>query len=371
MVAPQNPERLMAGRRNIYYWKSDRAFASENTRTTARSSLTEVTIGVEDYLNRFFRKGLITIMPAHGQGNHITFIAKYADTDYFIRLENGPEADNYMAVESGVMKMVREQGVPCPVIYHTDVSRTAVPFAIQVMERVDCVDLNQHVKAGKLDTEAIAFEIGKYIARWQAISPAGFGLFDIAAYMSSGQLQGYHQRYADYFLLNFDRHVDLLVQEAFLPRSQSERIHALVRDHESLLHLGNGCLVHKDLAFWNILGDNEQIAAFIDWDDAISGDPVDDLSLLACFHEGGVVSAAVNGYSEIRALPSDFIPRFWLHLLRNMLFKAVIRVRGNYFDMPGDFFMNNGKNNHLRQFTLARIQRACEGLAHNHPISNL
>lgn len=361
----------MAGRRNIYYWKSDRMFASGNTRKTDTAALDEIGKQVTEYLSAHFKKDLVSVVPAHGQGNHITFIARYMEGDYFVRLENGPEGDNYMAVESHVMKLVRGQGIPCPVIYLTDVSRTKVPFAIQVMERINYSDLNQYTATGQLDILAIAFEIGKFIARWQAISPDGFGLFDVKAFVAEGVLLGYHQQYADYFMLNFDYHVDFLVKEHFLTPAQSDWIRSAVREHESLLQFNGGCLVHKDLAFWNILGDERRIAAFIDWDDAISGDPVDDLSLLACFHPGDVVSAAIDGYREINILPDDFVPRFWLHLLRNMLFKAVIRVRGNYFDMPGDFFMNNGGTNRLRQFTLERIQSACDGLVRQHTILTL
>lgn len=361
----------MAGRRNIYYWKSDRLFASGNTRKTDTAAPEETSRQVKEYLSTHFKQGLLSVEPAHGQGNHITFIARYDDGDYFIRLENGPEGDNYMAVESHIMKLVREQGIPCPTIYLTDVSRKKVPFAIQVMERIDRADLNQHAVTGNLDTTAIAREIGRYVARWQAIATEGFGLFDVNTFIANGTLQGYHEQYSDYFMLNLNHHLDFLVKEHFLTKVQGERIWAAVRDHESLLHLNRGCLVHKDLAFWNILGDARQIAAFIDWDDAISGDPVDDLSLLACFHPGHVVSAAIEGYREISPLPNEFIPRFWLHLLRNMLFKAVIRVRGNYFDMPGDFFMNNGGSNRLRHFTLERIQSACDGLINEHSILSL
>jgi len=361
----------MTGRRNIYYWKSDRTNAAENTRKTADSSVDLIIEQVSDYLRDQFKNGLLRVEPAGGEGNHITLIAKYRDGDYFIRLENGPEKDNYMAVESHVMAMVSDLGIPCPKIHLTDVSRSTVPFAIQVMELVEYADLNKQAKKGKLDAASIAFEIGKYIAQWQKITPEGFGLFDIDALTKDGRLRGYHELYSDYFMLNFDCHLEFLVREAFLSAQQRERIQSVVRDYESLLNLNRGCLVHKDLAFWNILGDANRISAFIDWDDAISGDPTDDLSLLACFHPGNVVSAATDGYLTIHPSPDDFTPRFWLHLLRNMLFKAVIRVRGNYFDMPGDFFMNNGGNNHLRQFTLERIQLACEGLVHNNKMLSL
>jgi Fructosamine-3-kinase len=361
----------MAGRRNIYYWKSDRAFASENTRTTAGSPLVDVGFQLRNYLNRFFRQGLIHIEPFHGQGNHITFVARYADSDYFIRLENGPEADNYMAVESAVMKMVREQGIPCPIIYHTDVSRRMVPFAIQVMELVSSRDLNHHNGTNKLDVKHIAFEIGAYIAKWQAVKPPNFGLFDVDTVLNAGTLLGYHKRYSDYFHLNLENHLDFLVSANFLSTAKKKHILALIDDHEPLLHLNQGCLVHKDLAFWNILSDGKHIHAFIDWDDAVSGDPVDDLSLLACFHPGDVVASAISGYEHVSPSPDHFEKRFWLHLLRNMIFKAVIRVRGNYFDMPGDFFMNNGQTNNLKRFTLARIESACEGLRDKKDILSL
>lgn len=361
----------MAERRHIYYWKSDRTHASENTRSTAGTSMSEIATQVSSYLNRFFRQGPISIEPAHGQGNHITFVAKYAEGDYFIRLENGPEGDNYMAVESAVMSLVKEQRIPCPIIHLTDVSRTAVPFAIQVMELISARDLNEHSRNGRMDAKYMAREIGGYIAQWQAITPGNFGLFDVEAYTTSGQLVGYHAHYRDYYYLNLDKHLDYLVKKSFLTPAKQQQILTLVRNHEALLNLNKGCLVHKDLAFWNILGDDQRINAFIDWADAISGDPVDDLSLLACFHPGDIVLSAIGGYAQLRPLPEHFEKRFWLHLLRNMIFKAVIRVRGNYFDMPGDFFMNNGNTNNLKRFTLARIDSACEGLSDNKEISDL
>ncbi len=360
----------MAGRKDIYYWKSDRAVATENTRNTADALLDDLIPQLNDYLNRYFRDGLIRIEPAHGQGNHITFTARYADGAYFVRLENGPEGDNYMAVESRIMALVGEQDIPCPTIYLTDVSRTAVPFAVQVMELINCPDLNHQSRKGDLNTLDIAHDIGRYIGQWQALTPEKFGLFDVETFLSSGYLRGYHASYRDYFFLNLEAHLDFLVETNFISLAKRQCILELIANHAPLLELDRGCLVHKDLAFWNMLSDGHRICAFIDWDDAISGDPVDDLSLLACFHTGTLVSAAIRGYVQVRPLPDHFERRFWLHLLRNMIFKAVIRVRGNYFDMPDNFFMNNG-NSDLKRFTLARINSACEGLQYKKDISTL
>ncbi|MCR6722133.1 MAG: phosphotransferase [Chitinophagaceae bacterium] len=150
-----------------------------------------------------------------------------------------------------------------------------------------------------------------------------------------------------------------------------EEIKVLVESHRHLLDISQGCLVHKDLALWNILGDSKQIRGFIDWSDAISGDDMDDLSLLACFHSGEVLSAALKGFELEKRLPPFYEEKLWLHLLRNIISKAVIRVRGNYFDKPDSFFMNNSGSVDLRMFTMERIHAACEGLKGNKKITDL
>lgn len=358
-------------RKTIYYWKSDRAFATENTSKTALASRIELIPQIKDYLTRFFTTEEVRITPGGGQGNHITFIAHYSNRDYFVRLENGPEEDDYMAVESIVMEMVRQKGVPCPQVHFTDVSRKHAPFAIQVMEFIKDKDLNRLTRDQHIDTIGIANQIGAYIGKWQEIELPGFGLFNSAMAEKVQRLEGYHGNYKHYFLLNWEQHLHYLKTSGFIDNTRHKSMTDLVIAHESLLNISKGCLVHKDLAFWNVLGDRHRITAFIDWNDAISGDPADDLSLLACFHPGKVVVAAIEGYTTVRKLPENFEERFWLHLLRNMIFKAVIRVRGNYFDLPDNFFMNNGQENNLRQETADRIDIACKGLMGNQKIWNL
>ena len=146
----------------------------------------------------------------------------------------------------------------------------------------------------------------------------------------------------------------------------------MINEHASLLRIEHGCFVHKDLALWNILGTQSEIQAFIDFDDAISGDPMDDLSLLACFHGAAFLERAFDGYQSVRPLPGEYRRRFWLHLLRNMIVKAVIRVGAGYFDRAGDFFLlGNGGGEALRKFTQARLHLALEGIEKDSELSIL
>ena len=155
--------------------------------------------------------------------------------------------------------------------------------------------------------------------------------------------------------------------------SEVQEVRQSIELHHPLLALNQGCLVHKDLALWNILGTENHIAAFIDWDDSISGDPMDDFSLLACFHDGSVISQALAGYTTITPLPTEYRRRFWLHLLRNMIVKAVIRVGAGYFDRSDDFFLiSSGSNgSDLRTLTRSRLRTALHGLLHDHEIHTL
>lgn len=354
-------------RGNIYYWKCDRPAAFHGT--AGLSVNVDLKDQMEALLRRYFHGQPVTLRAGEGQGNHRTFLADVGENTLFVRIDDGPEKDNHLEVESKVQEAVRSLGLPAPKIHAVDASRQEVPFAWQLMDTVSHPDLNHWQKRGKLDLEKTLRTIGSAIACWQEVSVSGFGPFQP---MVEG-FHGYHERYADYFRLNLERHLCFLLESGFLSEKEVLDIRNLIADHAVLLELPQGCLVHKDLALWNILGSPEKIEAYIDWDDAISGDEMDDLSLLGCFHDGAAVSEAVAGYAQVKALPAEYRRRFWLHLLRNMIVKAVIRVGAGYFDRTDGFFLigagSSGQD--LRAQTLAKLRAAQDGLREDREIFTL
>ncbi len=359
-------------RRDIHYWKCDRPAAFYGTRTRVLPT-SEMEQQLRDALQQHFRPSSLMLSPGCGQGNHLSWNAELDGKPLFIRVENGPEKDDYLEMESAILKAVGDIGVPVPEVHGCDVSRTHIPFAWQALERLNHRDLNHWYKQGVLDSDQVSFEIGRNIASWQSITPAGFGPFDLDTYRATGELCGLHSDFAAWFTLRLDRHLKFLVESSFLSSHQHEQIVRTIRDHEELLDLKRGCLVHKDLALWNILGDPKRIAAFIDFDDAISGDPLDDLSLLVCFHDRPFMERALAGYASVQPLPVQYHRRLWLHLLRNMIVKAVIRVGSGYFDRDGGLFLigpgANGQT--LRHLTEQRIEIALQGLQNNSDFSIL
>lgn len=354
-------------RGNIYYWKCDRPAAFHGTGELSTNA--DVKNQMEALLRRYFQGQPVNLRAGAGQGNHRTFLADIGENTLFVRIEDGPEKDGHLEVESKVQEAVRVLGIPAPKIHAVDASRQEVPFAWQLMDTVSHPDLNHWQKKGLLNLGRTLRTIGSAIARWQEVPVSCFGPF----YPMAEGFQGYHQCYSDYFHLNLERHLGFLSERDFLSEDEVRNIRNLIADHAALLELPQGCLVHKDIALWNILGNPEEIAAYIDWDDAISGDEMDDLSLLGCFHDGAVVSEAVAGYAQVKALPDEYRRRFWLHLLRNMIVKAVIRVGAGYFDRTDGFFLigagSSGQD--LRAQTLAKLRAAQDGLREDREISTL
>lgn len=354
-------------RETIYYWKCDRPAAFHGTSGSHHHA--PLAGQLRPLLEEHFAAP-VELHPGHGQGNHITFTATVKGRPLFVRIDDGPEHDDYLEVESRIQTEVGALGIPTPQVHAVDASRGKVPFAWQVMDLISFPDLNQLHKQNQLDLPATARSIGAAIASWQNLQPCGFGPFNPAILQRDNRLEGFHSSYPDYFFQHFERHLAFLGKNAFLSPVQTSAINHEVLTHQRLLDLPKGCLVHKDLAFWNMLGNATKIAAFIDWDDAISGDPMDDISLLACFHDSTLVSPALEAYGHIRPLPADHRRRFWLHLLRNMLVKAVIRVGAGYFSRSDSFFLvQNGTD--LKTFTLNRLTLALQGLREDWDLEKL
>lgn len=365
--------RTSDSRASIYYWKCDRPAALHGVARGPAASPS----GILPLLSPFLETALgepVRLSPAGGKGNHRTYFLDTSSGRSFVRVEDGPENDGHLAMESRVMAETAQTGAPVPRVLFTDASRTRVPFAVQVIEYFGCPDLNSAHRAGRLNLNRIAAEIGRGVARWQNTRVAGFGPFDPETSARAGRLTGYHSAYAAYFRLHLERHLALLLAADFLTSAEAADIRLGIEEHAGLLGIPHGCLVHKDLALWNIMGTPDGIRAFIDWDDAIAGDPTDDLSLLACFHPPSAVQAAVEGYASLKPLPADFQRRFWLHLLRNMIVKSVIRCGAGYFEpaAKGGFLMAAGQDGPaFKHFTRARLWSAFRGLRENRPLNTL
>ena len=72
-------------------------------------------------------------------------------------------------------------------------------------------------------------------------------------------------------------------------------------------------------------------------------------------------------------MPSDYLRRFWLHLLRNLIVKAVIRTGNGLFERDDGYFLigTGSSGAALRHFTRKRLQLALHSLREEKGLDDL
>ena len=351
-------------RTDAYYWKCDNPLpVEEKLKYNDKYRLADITPLVRRAAEHHFRETPQAILSTGSAGNHYAYEVRFADRTLFFRADDGKTDDDYMLAEECAMRLARAQGVPAPRVHVTDVSLSLVPVRYQFIEWLADPPLRRYDQQGALDRAAVGRQLGRHTARLHRIRLAGFGFLNTEALQRGGEPAGLDASNRAYFQKKLPDHLRFLRDAQFLPPQVLDEIERLLARHDRLLDLPRGSLLHKDLAFWNVLGSHDRITAIIDWDDAVIGDPVDDIAIVKCFYGPDVIGPFLEGYRETAPLPDDFEARLSLYLLRNMLWKAVIRIFMRYFDMTGDFFILGPENRtSLRQFTLDRIMEGLAGL---------
>lgn len=353
-------------RNNIFYWKYDCPLTEEEKRLyffkdkyELASANESAFSAMEDFLGCPPDK----ITPAGSDGNHFAYIVDSGKKSFFFRADDGMLDDDYMLAESAVMKIVSKAGIPVPEIYCTDITKEKYPLRFQIMEFVNEKCLNFHYKNNSLDIGSISRQTGKYLSMLHTLKFDGFGFFNTELIVEKKEMKGLDASYSDYFNKKLDEHLRYLQDNYLFEKKTIKEIEGIFLKFAPLLEIPEGRLLHRDLAYWNILGTENNIRAIIDWDDAVIGDPSDDLGVLNCFYDDDTMRLILEAYSVDFNIYDNFECRIWLHTLRNMLWKAGIRHYMGYFDKGDEFFLSKNPGGFsLKNYTVNKILKSIETL---------
>ncbi len=340
-------------RTNIYYWKCDNPLPVEEKLVyNDKYKLADITDMVRDIAKNHFREEPLSVEPNDLAGNHYAYDITYPDREVFFRSDDGKIADDYMDAEEAAMDLAREHGIPVPTVFATDTSKKLFPVRYQLMEKVSGERMSNFYQDGTLDKGSVSRELGRHLARLHSIPLDGFGFFNTEILKNENRVIGLNKTNREYFGTKLEDHLRYLRNTQFLTSQEIRDIEQLIEKFGKYLNIQQGYMVHKDIAFWNIVGTSTKINAIVDWDDVISCDPVDDLAVVRCFYGEDIFVPLLNGYKEITPLPDDFYPRLWLYMIRNMLWKAVFRTFMKYFEIDvKTTLLNQDKKSTLKEFT--------------------
>jgi len=265
-----------------------------------------------------------------GQGTfHAVFRIETASQAFYARTSvptlPGPALD--FLVDAWAAENLPRHGIPTPPVRHVDLSRSRVPFDLEIVEAARGEPLPGPQTPAAEDG---ARALGTLAAKVHSVACDGFGPLD-PAQLGAEAARGLHDSWRDYVMLRLDAHLDACRAAGALTAEQTRSAESAFRQAEPLLAVAPSALLHGDLGNHNVFVQDGEVSALIDWEDSAAGDPIFDVASWGTFvgnHERR--QAFLGGYGKPDDLPADFELRYWLYYLRIMLAKTVHRQRFGY-----------------------------------------
>jgi aminoglycoside phosphotransferase (APT) family kinase protein len=246
--------------------------------------------------------------------------------------------DYPLHLDAWAAEKLRGAGLPALRVHRVDLSRRVCPFDYQILEQARGVSLRS-LDDDDESLRPLLFRLGRLLARLHRLPLHGFGLMDVGPLVTGGAAAdcgGLLSSWADYVRLNLEEHVrDCADGGAIDGELARQVLDAFARHAGVFERIEAGALLHGDPGSHNVFADAGEIAALIDWEDCLAGDPVYEVAFWATFHPERRHGAFLDGYRSEWPLPDDFGPRFWLYFLRVALCKTVLRQRLGIVDKPG------------------------------------
>ncbi len=263
--------------------------------------------------------------------SHVIYYVQTQERDkelvFRANLGKNPSPERVMLVEKLVTDQVAETGVPTNRVLHVDISRKDYPFDYQIQEKILGNDLEDHFSSTKEEYDQMSYELGVMIGQLSELTYDKFGKFDEQA-IENGVLQGTKDTFYDYLVTCLESDLDYLRTANILSKDQTDQVIKIFADHQEIVNLEKGSLVHHDLADHNIMFMDNRITALFDWEACVVGDPVLDLASCPTWRTHFPrKERLLAGFQSVRDLPSNFQEKWDLYTLRTMLWKMVYAIR--------------------------------------------
>jgi len=231
-----------------------------------------------------------------------------------------------------------------------NISRIEYPFDYMITTCAAGENLENH---DDYDIRILYKKLGIKMAKVHSVNYSKFGHPNYRKLICNGVMEGTSNTWIDFFLVNFDQHLQKLKELDFFSESDKKLFTKVFEKNKSLLEEVKCSLLHNDLGGRNIIAKNNRITGIIDWEDAILGDPVWELAFIDTFMVGkasgkGYFESFCSGYG-VNVIDLYNQTKFWIYYLRIAMLKAISRNLMGYYNAEGlqidRWRIKNGRDN--------------------------
>ena len=236
--------------------------------------------------------------PARGSINYCLIV----NNAYVIRFDITGKTGSRYQNEALAYHSLRDSAVPIPQVVELDRSRELLPYEYLITTRLEGTPvIDSWSSLSAQEREQVAYEAGRYLA---VIHRHTFDRFGKLRDLASGGFACWYDDCADYFHRYARQALDL----GIIDTSLRDRMQAILEQYRPLWDaLTQGCLVHSDYHFENILQHNGAVSGIVDFEWAYSGDSTCDLVAEDLWEQvcPGSQPCVYAGYTSLRQLDAN------------------------------------------------------------------
>lgn len=325
----------ISSRAHSFYWQTDRKISE--------LQIKQIFLERHNFFDRDnatraielnMKKKVVNLIPPIKSGSINSVVkATLADgQEVIMRMHPNGLKNGYFWAEKAVADAALAAGVPTYKTYYIDDSFARFPFAYMIISCEPGKNMKQSGPYNAATDKQLIEDTGRLLALTHSVQTDKYGFFDNAVAKKESRLVGIHTEWKEHIYASLRDNLDYLTSKNTISTNEREQIENAFQKNNNSITCNSPRLVHNDLADWNELTDGKKITAFIDWDEAFSGDPVCDFAAYSVFFDDARLNHLIRGYQTVSQLPTDFESKFHLYRLRYIISKMTLRTKRSVYD---------------------------------------
>lgn len=285
-----------------------------------------------------------------GVNNRVFLIRTQEGKNLVVRMST--QERSKFTSELWAFEQVQKNNVPVPKVIAVDTSKKIVPgYTISVSEKLPGTPLSDLNEKRRLD-RTFFLQAGRALRGIHnvRITRGGWGYID-------SEEKGSYPTWEDFVLRPCDRNLfSNSIQRGLIKSTDIDLAMETLRRKKNLLTNVPQQLVHGDFSLGNMLQKDNRLVGVLDFENAISGDPVWDLAYFSLYEDKNIIKdgfkTLLQGYGKPNLLDDPTIKeRFRLYKLSNILYALKWYGENRPDDLEGLGFLNTSLGEALQEIS--------------------